>query len=148
MIRWSRPLAAVTLAAVVIVSGCGGSSSSTGAVGSNGTDPVGSSSSLAAVREVTAAEAVEMLAARTVIDVRKPEEYAEGHVARAVNIDVEAADFDEQIADLAKDAPYLLYCRSGRRSAIAADLMTKAGFTDIVDAGGFAPLEAAGAPIE
>ena len=41
-----------------------------------------------------------------------------------------------------------MYCRSGRRSAIAADEMAKAGFTDIVDGGGMADLVAAGAPTE
>ena len=53
-----------------------------------------------------------------------------------------------KISTLDKEASYLLYCRSGRRSAIAADEMAKAGFTDIVDGGGMADLVAAGAPTE
>jgi phage shock protein E len=99
------------------------------------------------VRTVTASEAVAMLEDRVVIDVRTPEEFAQGHLAEAVNIPVEAADFGERIDDLDHAGAYLVYCRSGRRSAIAADVMAKAGFTDVVDAGGMEPLVVAGAPL-
>lgn len=105
-------------------------------------------SSTASVRTVGGAEAVGMLDARTVIDVRTPAEFAQGHIAGAVNIDVEASDFAGQIKALDPKAPYLVYCRSGRRSAMAADQMAAAGFTDIVDGGGLADLVAAGAPVE
>jgi rhodanese-related sulfurtransferase len=101
-----------------------------------------------AVRVVAAADAVDVLDERTIIDVRTPEEFAAGHVAGAININVEAPDFDEQIASLDAEDAYLVYCRSGRRSALAADQMAKAGFTDIIDAGGLEELAAAGAPIE
>jgi rhodanese-related sulfurtransferase len=121
-------LVLVTLAAIVIA-GCGGSSP-------------------ASVQKVGAAEAVGMLDSRVVIDVRTPAEYAAGHVAGAQNIDVESGDFATKISTLDKEASYLLYCRSGRRSAIAADEMAKAGFTDVVDGGGMADLVAAGAPTE
>jgi rhodanese-related sulfurtransferase len=129
----SRPLAlaALALAAVFVVSACG----------STGGEAPG-------VREVAAAEAVQMLEARTVIDVRTPEEFASGHVTGAVNIPVEAADFSDRIGELDPKASYLVYCRSGRRSAIAADIMDEAGFTDVVDAGGLQPLADAGAPVE
>jgi rhodanese-related sulfurtransferase len=89
-----------------------------------------------------------MLADRVVIDVRTPAEFEEGHVSGALNIDVEAADFDTRIGELDKDGAYLVYCRSGRRSAIAAERMAAAGFSDIADAGGVVDLAAAGAPIE
>jgi len=46
------------------------------------------------------------------------------------------------------NAPYLFYCRSGRRSAIAADEMVNARFADMADAGGIADIAAAGAPID
>ncbi len=122
-------LAFVMLAAIVIA-GCGGSSASP------------------AVTKVDAAKAVAMLGSRTVIDVRTPAEYAAGHIAGAQNIDVEAADFGTRIASLDKKAPYLVYCHSGRRSAIAATQMAAAGFTDIVDGGAMADLVAAGAPTQ
>lgn len=95
-------------------------------------------------------EAVEMIEGgeRTVIDVRSPGEYAESHIVGALNIDVDGADFDERIAELDVDEPYLLYCRSGNRSARAAEKMEDAGIKDIADAGGLADLARAGAPIE
>ena len=70
-----------------------------------------------------------------VIDVRTPEEFAAGHVQGATNIDVESGAFIAALAGLDKEAPFSLYCRSGRRSAIAADLMAKAGFTKVTDLG-------------
>lgn len=83
-----------------------------------------------------------------VVDVRTAGEYSAGHVDGAVNIDVESGDFATQIAALPKDATYAVYCRSGRRSALAADQMAQAGFTSVVNLdGGIADLQAAGAPI-
>jgi rhodanese-related sulfurtransferase len=64
-----------------------------------------------------------------------------------VNIPVEAAGFRDRISDLDPAEAYLLYCRTGRRSAMAADIMAQAGFSDIVDAGGLQPMVAAGAPM-
>jgi rhodanese-related sulfurtransferase len=98
------------------------------------------------VRTVTAARAVAMLDSYTAIDVRDPDEYATGHIAGAVNIPVEAADYGARIAELEPDDPYLVYRRFGRRSALAADLMAAAGHTDVVDAGAYAALVEAGAP--
>ena len=100
--------------------------------------------------QVKPSEAVAMINAgeRTVIDVRTPAEYDEAHVVGAVNIDVEGAGFSEQIAQLDPDQPYMVYCRAGNRSAIAADQMAEAGIKDIADAGGIADLASAGAPIE
>lgn len=71
-----------------------------------------------------------------VIDVRTPAEYAEGHLEGAVNIDVTAGDFGTQIAVLPADGDYVVYCRSGNRSAQAAAQMEDAGFTHVTDAGG------------
>jgi phage shock protein E len=127
----STRVAVVVLVALtaIVIAGCGSSAAS-------------------AVQKVGADKAVGMLESRVVIDVRTPAEYAAGHIAGAQNIDVEAADFGAKIASLDKKAAYLVYCRSGRRSAIAADEMAAAGFTDIVDGGGMADLVAAGAPTE
>jgi phage shock protein E len=108
----------------------------------------GATPSQSAVRTADASEAVSMLDSRVVIDVRTPAEYAAGHVAGARNIDVEAADFSSRISSLDGTAPVLVYCHSGRRSAIAADQMAAAGFGDIVDAGAMGDLVAAGAPLE
>ena len=95
-------------------------------------------------------EAVGIIAAgtHTIIDVRTPAEFEQAHVVGAINIDVEAPDFAERIADLDPAVPYVVYCRSGRRSALAAQQMAAAGFSDITDAAGLADLARAGAPIE
>lgn len=65
------------------------------------------------------------------LDVRTDQEYAEGHIAGAVNIDIFAADFDQQVQKLDKSKPVYVYCRSGRRSANAMARMRDAGFTEI-----------------
>ncbi|MEI6844227.1 MAG: rhodanese-like domain-containing protein [Actinomycetes bacterium] len=65
------------------------------------------------------------------IDVRTRGEYMTGHIAGAINIDVEATTFDNEIAKLDKTKTYAVYCHSGRRSGIATTAMAKAGFTSI-----------------
>lgn len=99
---------------------------------------------------VSPADAVAMIESgdRTVIDVRSPDEFAQAHVVGAMNIDVEGSDFADRIAELDPDEPYLVYCRSGNRSALAAEQMAEAGIVDIADAGGLADLARAGAPVE
>lgn len=62
------------------------------------------------------------------VDVRTAKEYSEGHIPGAVNIDVNAPDFEEKIKVLDKKENVAIYCRSGRRSKIAAEKMTAAGF--------------------
>lgn len=81
----------------------------------------------------------------TVIDVRSPEEFAAGHIAGAINIDVEGDAFDEGIAALDQSKTYAVYCHSGRRSLIAANTMADAGFTSIYNLdGGIIAWDAAG----
>lgn len=83
-----------------------------------------------------------------IVDVRTPGEYAQSHVDGAINIDVEGGAFDQQIAKLDKNATYVVYCHSGRRSGLATDAMAKAGFTNVVNLqGGIADLQSAGASI-
>ncbi|HEX6129979.1 MAG TPA: rhodanese-like domain-containing protein [Candidatus Limnocylindria bacterium] len=98
------------------------------------------------VRTMSAADAVGEIESRTVIDVRTPAEVAQGMIAGAINIDIGSPDFRARIEALDRDGRYLLYCRTGNRSAQAASVMRDLGFTDVVDAGGFDALVAAGAP--
>jgi rhodanese-related sulfurtransferase len=60
-----------------------------------------------------------------VLDVRTSGEFESGHIANSVNIDVEAGSFENEIANLDKNAQYAVYCHSGRRSGIAAEMMKK-----------------------
>ena len=94
---------------------------------------VASCASSSATKDTTAI--MSLTPVSQVIDVRTPEEFAAGHVQGATNIDVESGAFEAALAGLDKEAPFSLYCRSGRRSAIAADLMAKAGFTKVTDLG-------------
>lgn len=82
---------------------------------------------------------------RVVIDVRTPEEFAAGHVEGAANIDVQAPGFDDEIAALDTDVDYVVYCRSGNRSAAAAERMRDAGL-DVLDGGGLGTMLDAGWP--
>ena len=80
-----------------------------------------------------------------ILDVRTPAEFAEGHLANAINIDFEANDFAQQIKKLDKNSTYAVYCRSGRRSALAADQMSKVGFKNLFNmSGGILDWSAAG----
>ena len=63
------------------------------------------------------------------LDVRTPDEYDEGHIAGAVLVDVNESDFEEKaVAVLDASCPVAVYCRSGRRSARAASLLTARGY--------------------
>lgn len=64
-----------------------------------------------------------------IVDVRTPDEFSEGHLPGAVNIDVNGTDFAEQIKKLDKKVPVAVYCRSGRRSKLAADQLVNSGYT-------------------
>ena len=77
-----------------------------------------------------------------VIDVRTPAEFAEGHLDGAVNIDWQGATFVSEITQLDPARTYVIYCRSGNRSAQAISAMTEMGFTNLTNAGSVA--EAAG----
>jgi rhodanese-related sulfurtransferase len=67
------------------------------------------------------------------IDVRTPEEFEEGHILNAQNIDFSSPTFDEEVNKLDKSRPVILYCRSGGRSAKCAEKMKEAGFKKIYD---------------
>ncbi len=68
----------------------------------------------------------------TVLDVRTPAEFAEGHLPGAVNINVEDPGFPAEVAALDPDADYAVYCRSGNRSRVAVDFMSQQGVTQTV----------------
>lgn len=75
-------------------------------------------------------------ATSTLIDVRSPEEFAAGHIEGAINLDYESGTLEAELSTLDKNAVYMVYCHSGRRSALATTLMTEAGFTEVTDLGG------------
>ena len=71
------------------------------------------------------------------VDVRTAEEFAEGHIEGALNIDVKQNTFIEKAkAQLSKDKRIAVYCRSGRRSADAAKTLSAEGYKAINLTGG------------
>lgn len=63
------------------------------------------------------------------LDVRSIDEYASGHIAKAINIDVMKDDFTTKATSLLpKDKTIALYCRSGRRSKKAAGILVENGY--------------------
>lgn len=65
------------------------------------------------------------------VDVRTRDEFNQGHIAGAVNIDVETDTFKNEVLKLDKSKTYAVYCQSGRRSGIATAQMQKLGFSHL-----------------
>ena len=84
----------------------------------------------------------------TIIDVRTPQEYKDGHLKRAKLIPV--SEIGSRIGEISslKDSEILVYCRSGHRSSIAARILKKAGFTRISNMqGGISAWQGAGGAV-
>jgi rhodanese-related sulfurtransferase len=82
---------------------------------------------------------------RTAIDVRTPEEYAAGHVDGATLVNFQDPGFAAAIEELDPEVDYVVYCRSGNRSAQAATQMRAIGL-DVTDGGALTDMAAAGWP--
>ncbi|MCX6245644.1 MAG: rhodanese-like domain-containing protein [Bacteroidetes bacterium] len=96
----------------------------------------------AVVQDVTPAEADKMIKDNMnnqgfiILDVRTPEEFASGHISRAINIDFRASDFETKIGQMDKNKSYLVYCRTGHRSSKAVTLMKDKGFRSLSNMNG------------
>ena len=90
-------------------------------------------------QQITMSEAVEMMASESdyiILDVRRPDEFATGHIPNAINIPNESIGTDE-ISELPdKDQLILVYCRSGNRSKQASQKLVKLGYSNVVEFGG------------
>ena len=84
-----------------------------------------------------------------ILDVRTAKEFADGHVAGAVNIDVNQTDFAQKIDQLDRSKTYIVYCRSGRRSSKAVGIMAAKGFKNLYNVSdGFVGWSKNGLPFE
>ena len=93
------------------------------------------------------AEKIKVIPSPTIIDVRTPAEFANGHVKEAMNYDWNGNEFDKQIASLEKSKPVFIYCLSGGRSSAAADKMRAEGFKEVYEMeGGLMKWRAANLP--
>ena len=110
-----------------------------------------SSSTGTEVETVAPAAAAEVIATETdevVLDIRTPEEYDQGIIEGAVNIDFYDDDFAVQLDTLDKDAHYVVYCNSGNRSGQANSIFEELGFTNVTEIdGGITNWYAEGLPV-
>lgn len=131
--RVSHRIVALAITAALGVAACGGDT---------------------AVFELTdAAESQELLAqpptGLVVLDIRTPQEYAEGHLAGSSNLDFYEPDFAASLDALDKELPYFVYCRSGNRTSQTIETMKDLGFTEVYELdGGIITWAEAGLPIE
>lgn len=85
---------------------------------------------------------------KIILDVRTDEEYAQGRMKNATQIDYYQRDFKTEVAKLDKTKPVFVYCASGVRSNSAAKILKQQGFTEIYDLkGGLNAWARSGKPI-
>jgi len=83
-----------------------------------------------------------------ILDVRTPEEFADGHIENAINLDYYSEIFRDELNKLGKNKTYLIYCRSGNRSGKALDIMEELNFREVYNmVGGITKWGAEGFPI-
>lgn len=86
-----------------------------------------------AIKVLTPTEFKEKSANQTIIDIRTPQEFNQGHIEGAININYYDRNFMDQIAKYDKNQPIFIYCRSGNRTSPASRKMADFGFTQIND---------------
>lgn len=91
----------------------------------------------AAAKLITPSEAYASMDEAVLLDVRTAEEFAEKHIPGSYLIPVEELA-KRAAAELPKDIALYVYCRTGRRSALAVEELSKQGFTNVFDLGGIA----------
>ena len=94
-------------------------------------------------KDITVQEFDKMdVSAYHLVDVRTPQEYAQGHIEGSVNIDWNGPGFMEKMDELSKDKGVILYCRSGGRSASAMKKLSGSGYTELYNVlGGYMQYE-------
>ncbi len=135
----SRTIPLLLVLSVLAAACAGAAVSDPASTTSIGLEPMAAADLIAA--NVAAADFV-------LLDVRTPEEFVAGHIAGAANLDFYRADFATALAGLDRDARYLVYCRSGNRSASTVSLMHDLGFATVYEVnGGVIDWQADGLPL-
>lgn len=102
------------------------------------------------VKHVDAEKAAQLVAEGkvTVLDVRTAEEFAEGHIKGAQNVDILEKDFAQKLGAVDKKKPVLVHCQAGGRSTRSLPKLEQAGFTEIYHLdGGLEDWKKAGKPV-
>ena len=82
---------------------------------------------------ITPTEFKEKSVNHTIIDVRTPQEFSEGHIDGAININYFDNNFLDQIAKYEKNEPLFIYCKSGNRSGKASKKIIGLGYKQVYD---------------
>ncbi len=134
---------ALTLAAGLLLASCAAMPVQTAAPANTPTAAVlpapDGTAALAQAHLITPEDAKGRLASEqgiVLLDVREPDEYAEGHIAGSVLLPLGDITAKVEVTVPDKDTVVFVYCRSGRRSALAADELVKMGYTQVFDLGG------------
>jgi rhodanese-related sulfurtransferase len=136
--------ALLLLVATAVGAAACGSDSGTGSASSGSTSSTGAAAPLG----VDAFAAAAAQPGTILIDVRTPAEFASGHLAGAVNVDVQGSGFADAVAGLDPAGHYAVYCHSGNRSAVAVSYLRDHGFGSVAElGGGIAAWQAAGKPV-
>lgn len=129
-------LLAISVLTVALITGCSSTEPANQPAPTNQSE-----SSVAEVKTMSGADLVEQNSAKEkdkvlIIDVRSPEEYKAGHIANAVNMNIEG--FEERIGEIEdlKEFPIILYCNSGKKSGEVANILVENGFKDVTNADG------------
>ncbi len=118
-------LSALLAAGIAVAGGC------------TGEEPAAAPPAGQIIEDISTQEAYDMIQQNQnnpdfiIIDVRTPEEFAEGHIADAVNIDFYSDMLASELSVMNKDKTYLIYCRSGGRSGSTLDIMEDEGFLEV-----------------
>lgn len=138
-----RKIVLYTFAAMMTVLGCSG-----GRVSDNAFDTQ-SVETILTVGVKDFAKALNDTAHVRLVDVRTAKEYAEGHIAGAINIDVNQLDFEQRTAKFVdlNDTRVAVYCRSGRRSMKAAESLSQRGVIVLNLDGGITAWQRDGKPV-
>ncbi|MBI2860027.1 MAG: rhodanese-like domain-containing protein [Chloroflexi bacterium] len=124
-----------------LAAGCAGKVESTGGVTGQQIQNIGTEETLALIQQNRNNNDF------VVLDVRTPEEFNSGRLSGAVNIDFYSSTFADELDRLDKDKVYLVYCRTGQRSAKAVNLMKELGFTRVYNMlGGIVQWQSQGFP--
>ncbi|GAA5134527.1 hypothetical protein GCM10023213_06440 [Prosthecobacter algae] len=103
------------------------------------------------VKHVDAEKAAQLVAEGkvTVVDVRTEDEFKDGHIKGAANVDLLSKDFVRKLETVDKSKPVLVHCQAGGRSTRSLPKLEQAGFTEIYHLdGGMADWVKAGKPVE